>query len=97
MKESAEISVLFSEVDGSVAREQCRVHLVPHFEECSLRLTVNWEFVLWKFNATFPIFNCPWFEEGAESICLFIYVVPLCLILQSCQTFLLSEAIKVII
>jgi hypothetical protein len=57
MKESAEISVLFSEVDGSVAREQCRVHLVPHFEECSLRLTVNWEFVLWKFNATFPIFN----------------------------------------
>jgi hypothetical protein len=31
MKESAEISVLFSEVDRSVAREQCRVHLVPRF------------------------------------------------------------------
>jgi hypothetical protein len=28
---------------------------------------------------------------------LFIYVLPLCLILQSCQTFLLFEAIKVII
>jgi hypothetical protein len=27
---------------------------------------------------------------------LFIYVLPLCLILQSCQTFLLFEAIKVI-
>jgi hypothetical protein len=96
MKESAEVSVLFSEVDGSVAREKCRVHLVPHFEEFSLGLTVNWEFILWKFNATFPIFNCPWFEEGAEPICLFIYVLPLCLILQSCQTFLLFEAIKVI-
>jgi hypothetical protein len=66
MKESAEISVLFSEVDGSVARVHLVPHFlgmyplfIPHFEECSLGLTVNWEFILWKFNATFPNFNCP--------------------------------------
>jgi hypothetical protein len=28
------------------------VHFVPRFEKCSLDLTVNWEFILWKFNAT---------------------------------------------
>ncbi len=36
---------------------ECIVHLVPHFDEPSMGVAVNYEFIFGELHRTFPVLN----------------------------------------